>query len=293
MVSKPESDQDHVGLVTFLWEIGRVVSHLHRGLTDADSDRREVRVGIIKQCFTDLGANVLGQEFGGGIGDGEHNHVFARKEIVTFAKENFPAGGSFVDDKVGVGTRQEKTMIKLLADLFGASFQDSEIEDQLILTKFTLDLDQDAIVVPMQVLAFATIGNEVGGTKIEVAALDFDFAPDGLVIHDCVSSFSVCMLCRMLAEPGKHVVKRPGAFSALRGSMRESGLIVCASRIALRRVRDKGDAHIHRGRSGGRVGYKTMLYLIRTTRKSVLPSNKKGEMCNDSSRNGRGNAAVV
>jgi hypothetical protein len=75
-------------------------------------------------------------------------------------------------------------VIEPTTNLLCQSLQHGKIEDQPILSQRALNLNQYLVIVPMKVLTFATIGNEVGRTEIEIVPLHLHFTHDLLTRHN-------------------------------------------------------------------------------------------------------------
>src|SRR5574341_1043705 len=141
---------------------------------DFDFERGQARRALPAQLGLHLSSHPLREHLGGGIGDGEDQHVLAREDVLLLAELDEDARPLFGEGEVRVVARQQHAMVEPVADAAQNLLQRREVEDVGILVEIAFERGGGAVIVAVQRLAPVVVGDEVPGTEDGVVFGDVD-----------------------------------------------------------------------------------------------------------------------
>src|SRR5262249_37023161 len=120
-------------------------------------------------------AEVAGEQFGGGVLDGQEDAVAAGEEPLAVAVADVDAARRLLDADQRVAGGQQHAVGQLGGQGGGVALQGDEVEDVVVVVEGALDLDGGAVVVAVEALALvALVADEVAGAEDEVVLDDAD-----------------------------------------------------------------------------------------------------------------------
>ncbi len=121
------------------------------------------------EILAEPGGDVVGEEFGRGVGDRDQGAFVAREAPVPVLVADPPVRAVLLQaDEVGPG-RQEHPVVELVDDGPGQILQGDEVEDVMVDVQVILDLDRRPVIVAVDALALVTrVGDEVARAEDQV-----------------------------------------------------------------------------------------------------------------------------
>ena len=133
------------------------------------------------QGFGQLGGDVLGEAFGGGVVDWEGGYVaFGEAVGGVVAVLDLVVGAVVLDGEGFGGHLEEEFVVEGFADLAGEALEEGEVDDPGFGGEAALDFDEDVVVVAVDGFEFVGEGGEVAGGEAEALAFDGDGVDGGL-----------------------------------------------------------------------------------------------------------------